>query len=317
MPTDMKLSELVKIKETLERDVSSVAANDAINGLRRAFAQLNTTAIDSDLSEQLQISVTSCEQALKLIDHAVNQLPTIYTAINGKINDLSAKYFAANYHMELSLDEEGERRTRDKAFSDDARRQLTMRLRLYSDWHYPGLEIGPGAGVWTNELVGNDPLYLVDIRKSYLDETLAKYTPEYQRRLRPYLLDWEAPRPDLSVLPQNQFGFVVSINVFEYFSFDQIRSWLEEVYKILKPGGVFLFTYNNGERSACAQLVENGTVSYIPKTLLTTFCETHGYEVIETFDLDYTVCWIEIRKPGTLKTVKAHQAMGEIKSKSS
>lgn len=311
MPTNMKLSELVKLKENLDLYVKDDKVIEAITNLSGVLKKLNTETLDSNFIEYFDKSISQCVQAQNLISKITQDLPQVFTSINEKIGYQSSKYFAANYQMDLILDEEGERRTRDKAFSDEAREILSTRLRIYSDWHYPALEIGPGRGVWTDELIGNDPLYLVDIRQSYLDETLNKYNETYQRRLRPYLLD-PFSSPDLSSLPQNQFGFVASINVFEYFAFDTIRQYLEEVWKVLRPGGVFLFSYNNGERHASAQLAENGTVSYIPKTMLVAFCETHGYEVITTYDLDSTVSWIEIRKPGELKTVKSHQALGQI-----
>lgn len=315
MPSKMKLSELARLKESIHTFVDTAPVFKEMDRLQDVLHSLHPSNCDPEFTEYLDCFESTVAQAKHMIENQVSMIDSISKQIDVKIADMSQKYFAANYQMELLLTEEGERRTRNKAFSDEARVLLAHRLRLYSDWHYPGLEIGPGTGVWTYELVGNDPLYLIDIRKSYLDETLSQFTPEYQRRLRPYLIPDEHQPEDLSMLPQNQFGFVASINVFEYFAFDKIRNYLEEVWKILRPGGVFLFTYNNGERYQCAELAENGVLSYIPKTLLTTFCETHGYEVIKTYDLDNTVSWIEIRKPGKKKTVKAHQAMGEIKFK--
>lgn len=311
----MKLSELAKLKEDLDAYVKVDEIRSALKTFGSVLDGLAPKNPDEEVAAFFQDLKYFINRSNKLLDDEISKIPDLKKTIDGKINEMSSKYFAANYQMELLLTEEGERKTRNKAFTDESREILTKRLRMYSDWHYPALEIGPGAGVWTEELVGNDPLYLLDIRQSYLDETLSKFNDAYQRRLRPYLIPENAEPEDLSMLPQNQFGLVVSINVFEYFAFDKIRHYLEEVWKLLRPGGVFLFTYNNGERHKCAQLAENGIVSYIPKTMLVTFCETHGYEVIETFDLDNTVCWIEIRKPGHKETVKAHQAMGEIKSK--
>lgn len=316
MPSQMKLSQLVKLKESLTTFIKTEQVDDELDQLKQVVESIQPPVCDPEITNYITSLSSTIDQAKHLISVEVAKIPTLTSQIDSKIAEMSQKYFAANYQMELALTEEGERRTRNKAFSDDARELLTHRLQIYSDWHYPGLEIGPGSGTWTSELVGNDPLYLLDIRQSYLDEAKSQFPSAYQQRLRTYLVS-ENESEDLSILPQNQFGFVVSINVFDYFAFDKIRHYLEEVWKLLRPGGVFLFTYNNGERYKCAQLAENGTVSYIPKTLLATFCETHGYEVVKTFDLDNTVSWIEIRKPGELKTVKAHQAMGEIKSKSS
>ena len=313
--SSMQLSDLVKLREDLDAFIDVTNIKITLKSLDDAVTNIYPKNADYEFCDYLDDLRKDIKNANDIFDKKISEVPEIKRIIDQKISDMSSKYFAANYQMELALTEEGERKTRAKAFSDHAKEVLSSRLKLYSDWHYPGLEIGPGVGVWTGDLVGNDPLYLIDIRQSYLDETIAMFTPEYQRRIRPYLIPESDDPEDLSILPQNQFGFVTSINVFEYFSFDKIRHYLEEVWNLLRPGGVFLFSYNNGERYQCAKLAENGTVSYIPKTMLVTFCETHGYEVIETFDLDNSVCWIELRKPGKLKTAKTHQAMGEIKFK--
>jgi hypothetical protein len=43
--------------------------------------------------------------------------------------------------------------------------------------------------------------------------------------------------------------------------------------------------------------------------------ESLGFDVIQCFDFVPSTSWIELRKPGVLTTVKAHQALGEIKFK--
>jgi hypothetical protein len=41
--------------------------------------------------------------------------------------------------------------------------------------------------------------------------------------------------------------------------------------------------------------------------------ESLGFEVVSSADYLPSTSWIEIRKAGTLSTVKAHQVLGEIK----
>lgn len=316
MPTNMKLSELVGLKEEIAESISINKVDHEISQLTKCISKIN----DSNIDDTLRLYCTNATESLNRIRHdlanSYEHFKEINTEIDHKLSDMSSKFFAANYQLELKIDLPAEQSQRHKQYTSKTHDILISRIRIYSNWHYPALEIGPGSGIWTPELVENDPLYIADIRPEYLEETLKKFNPVYQNRIRPYLIPFDNSE-NLSQLPQNQFGFVVSINVFDYFSFDTIRRYLANVYDVLRPGGVFLFTYGNCERREFAELAEKGTVGYMPKSLLITFCETHGFEVLDSFDLDQTVSWIEIRKPGELKTVKAQQAMGEIKFKTS
>ena len=74
-----------------------------------------------------------------------------------------------------------------------------------------------------------------------------------------------------------------------------------------------MFSYNNGERYSCAKFVEEGYMSYMPKNLLVSLAANLGFNITATFDEEDTISWIEITKPGELKTIKAHQVLGEIK----
>jgi hypothetical protein len=75
-----------------------------------------------------------------------------------------------------------------------------------------------------------------------------------------------------------------------------------------------MFTYNNADLAASAGLCDSYFMSYVPKSMLVPLAESLGYIVTKTFDFEPSTSWIELQKPGELKTVKAHQALGEIKS---
>ena len=56
-------------------------------------------------------------------------------------------------------------------------------------------------------------------------------------------------------------------------------------------------------------------MSYIPKSLLVPMCESLGFEVVYTKEVrgeGTAISWVELKKSGTLETVKAHQVLGEI-----
>ena len=73
-----------------------------------------------------------------------------------------------------------------------------------------------------------------------------------------------------------------------------------------------MFSYNDGDTPIGAGMAENFAQSYMPKSLLVPLCESMGYEVSFESNTGTNITWIEIKKPGELHTVKAHQVMGEI-----
>ena len=197
-------------------------------------------------------------------------------------------------------------------FSQNETRDLVVaQIGKYTNWKYPGLEIGPGNGEWTEHLVANEPLYLVDTHEHFLTETKTKFNGHFQNKIRSYL----TTGTDLSMLPQNQLGFVFSWNVFNYLTLDLIEQYLESIYKVLRPGGVAMFSYNNAERPLCARYVDTGYMSYAPKSKLLEIVAKYEFEVISLQDLEEYISWIEIRKPGELSSIKVHPVMGTVMEK--
>lgn len=192
--------------------------------------------------------------------------------------------------------------------TDEAATTVRSRIGAYTDWRFPGLEIGPGDGTWTSSLVACDPLYLVDYNDECLTATKKQFPAKYQNRLRCYTNSGAG----LHMLPQEQFGFVFSWNTFNYFSFNQIGDYLEEIWKVLRPGGGCMFSYNNAERQLCAQRAEDHLMSFIPKSILCKMIEEYGFEQIKTQDVDSTISWVEFRKPGDLTSQRTGQTLGKI-----
>lgn len=322
----MKLSSLVHLKNQIKTEIDTKSIQDEIDKL---IIQINHIAdsVSGTYADDLRKVAKKYEGLKAEIDLPQCDLPVIVGNIDSEIDKKTKNYFARGYriveeHIATNhTDVHGERTLRVLPISEKTRQVVIGRAHKYSDWHYPGLEIGPGDGIWTEHLVGNDPLYIVDQHQEFLDSTLSKFNEQYRRRVRPYLVGHalvrEGADTDLSFLPDNQFGFIFSWNLFNYFPLEHIRQYLTHCIRILRPGGVMMFSYNNGENPVCVDFVEQGWMSYMPKSLLVSLAENLGFEVIATFDADEFIHWIEIKKPGELKTVKAHQAMGEIKFKTS
>lgn len=192
--------------------------------------------------------------------------------------------------------------------SEDSIKMIKSRIGSYTDCKYPALEIGPGDGTWTGSLVACDPLYLIDYNDEFLNSTKKKFSQNYQNRLRCYLTRGTG----LYMLPLNQFGFVFSWNTFNYFSFNQLEHYLGEIWRVLRPGGACMFSYNNAERPLCAKRAEDQLMSFIPKSLLCETIKAHGFIDIKTEDVDSTISWVEFRKPGKIMSNRAGQTLGKI-----
>jgi SAM-dependent methyltransferase len=187
---------------------------------------------------------------------------------------------------------------------------ITQRINLYSNWKYPALEIGCRDGEWTKMLVASDPLYISDFYEDFFQSASEQFPPVYQGRLRKYLI---TDFCKIANLPKNQFGLIFSYNFFNYLSIDSIKQLLIQALEWLRPGGLMMFTYNNADLPAAAGHAESYYMTFVPKSILVPLAESLGFEITFSFDDDPAFSFIEFKKPGKLKSIKAAQTVGEIK----
>jgi SAM-dependent methyltransferase len=311
----MKLSELVRFRNHLE----SVYNTDRI-AHETDLSHYNLLAVRNETdNEDFKQQISNLAENLRAIDPLLDHNRSLYKSVvanlNRQIADVSAKFFSGNYDLELRVEEEAVatiRRIRVLEVTDPSlAEELKARIALHSNWRYPALEIGCRDGEWTQYLTASDPLYITDQYRDFIDSTMEQFPPEYQSRLRHYLLR----TADLSVLPQNQFSFIFCWNFLNYRSLDTIKEYLKQARELLRPGGVFLFSYNNGDIAQSAGYAENFWMTYVPKSMLIPMCESLGFRVTYSRDCNTSgtaISWIEIQKPGSLATVKAHQVLGEL-----
>lgn len=308
----MKLSQLVLLREQLTTAYSTDPIRNAVADLATKIKYSADTLEDLELQAglvELSDHVSEINTRLYASDIAFTD---IINSINQKILAASARFYGDNYELELVYNSaDSTRKSRVMHSSDQVNEEVLNRIRLLTDWKYPALEIGCRDGEWTQHLVAADPLYIVDYYQEFTESAVKNFTQDYQRRMRVYL----SKNHDLSMLPKNQFNFVFSWNHLNYVSLDTVKQYLKSVWDLLRSGGTFMFSYNNGDTAAGAGYAENYFMSYIPKSMLVPMCESLGYTVTHSRDVmdQQQISWIEIQRPGTLSTVKAHQVMGEIK----
>lgn len=305
----MKLSELVELRERLKQAFYLDPVQESIENLRLNLGLVNQNA-GASYSSQIDDVIKDYRDLRASVVAPTEKVQNIIDSINNEINNKASPFFLDNYEMELHYEvPDNIRKIRVMYIPDNIKSEIEARIALRTSWKYPALEIGCRDGEWTKTLVAGDPLYLVDVHQEFLDSAIKDYPAEYQRRTRPYLIK----NGDYRILPQKQFGFVFSWNYFNYKTLDTIKAELKQVYNLLRPGGVFMFSYNNGDLPAGAAYAESYFMSYVPKSLLIPVCQQAGFDVVVSRDFEPAVSWVELQKPGELQTVKGHQALGIIK----
>lgn len=307
----MHLHDLVTLRKALKQNLTVDSVVNELFNLRSRLAniKIQVPVLNEEYSGYVDNLVNKYDQLIDQVNQPVDELKDRLATIDKEIGELTKKLFAGNYELEERYGSvDFVRNTRRIYVQKDVEEIVKQRILFYTDWKYPALEIGCRDGEWTQHLVAADPLYIVDRHTEFLDSTNGKFSEQYQQRLRKYPL----VNHDLSALPKSQMAFIFSWGYFNYVSLDTMKQYLRQAYSLLRPGGVFLFSYNDGDTPVGAGMAENFAQTYMPKSMLIPLCESIGYTVEKEFDFE-TITWIEIRKPGTLETVKAHQVLGEIK----
>jgi len=304
----MKLQQLVELRNELQKSIDLSVIRDELEKNTKNLKNLIEIS-DPEYGKAIEEIASQHSQIITYLEADNQRVQSTINELNLDIQSLSSKFFAENYETELKYtNPDAIRRVRVMNIPDGIDLSLRNRINLHSNWKYPALEIGCRDGEWTKNLVASDPLYITDTHQDFLDSTSNQFTPEYQARLRKYLIQDNK----IQGLPKNQFGFIFSYNFFNYLSFDSIKQYLIQSFEWLRPGGSMIFTYNNADLPAAVGLAEAYFMTYVPKSMLVPLCESLGFSVTMATDFPPLTSWIELKKPGQLKTVKAHQVMCKI-----
>jgi SAM-dependent methyltransferase len=302
----MKLPELVQLRSIIAKYSDLTEINCDASIVIGNLSSLNAGRFQG----HIELMVESLESAVALVnDRRDRWAEEITKRIEDDISIIREDFYKnTNHHTDLF----GARKQRNLPISEEIGNVLIGRISGYADWHYPAIQLGLlDEGALTKYLVGGDPLYLLGEFPELLDTSIASFPIEYQNRTCRYLLSG----PDVvKTLPQNNFGFVFSWSFFNYISVPTIEKYLENIFAALRPGGTMLFSYNDADTVYGAQHCEYAMVC-TSKKIMVDIAENLGYSVTAAYSFDNSwqnISWLEIKKPGTLETIKAHQTMGAI-----
>lgn len=189
---------------------------------------------------------------------------------------------------------------------------LRTRLKNLTDWRIPGMIIRPGLENYIEDMVPLDPLYVVDHDPELMRPAISKFTPEYQRRLREYVINDWADGPVLDKLPNNQFGTIFAYHYFNHKPMPIICKFITEFYQKLRPGGSVLMTYNNCDRAHGVIRAEHVWMLYTPRRLIEQHAIETGFELVNAYDGKGDVSWIEFRKPGDIVSLRGGQTLAKV-----
>ena len=328
-----KVSDLVKFRNSLITKLDNLSPHESLDNSIQQLELVVTEnyQIDKFLAhDKINYSIEEYQKLISQLLPIEDFAKSIITDIDKKIDQTVA---------ELNFKIDPSREVLFQCFRLDpiASQLILDKMQKYADWSYPGLRLGCRyVGQFeietidkirqrdnalsiqlSNHLVANDPLYFCDFKESLIADVTQQFNKIYANRIRKYVIS----NHDLSALPQKQFGFIFSWWVFNFADLLTVENYLKSIFNLLRSGGTFMFSYNNSDLVESARLVDMNMMSHVPYRHLTKLCQEIGFEIDSQHDIPntdpliQTISWLEIKKPGELKTVKLKQVIGTIGQK--
>lgn len=312
----MKLSDIVAYLNLLNSlDVAS-ECNTAVSKLNH-ITYVVTEHADQDQTASQSISLTF-DDLSKTIAKFSGQIESLKQHLKQEIVVREQEYLSNSLHVyreELKFNDTDVILGRRMRIDSDDDIRLRTHLKNLTDWRMPGMIIRPGHETYIEDMVPLDPLYVVDHDRELMQPAINKFTPEYQRRLREYVInDWE-DGPVLGKLPNNQFGAIFAYHYFNHKPMPIICKFLDEFYEKLRPGGSVIMTYNNCDLAHGVIRSEHFWMLYTPRRLIEQHAVNLGFELTEAYDGKGDVSWLEFKKPGDLASVRGGQTLAKIVAK--
>ena len=309
----MKLSDIVSFKNLLDTLSTKSQAHELLDEM---LSIIHTTQ-----SNEVQIdkAVEQLTQAREQVSQAVVQFEYQFEQLKLQVQNLIEQHEPEYFQNSINLYNTGYRNDtpdhiRNRLIGVDPVTAVIIqqRLKLYTNWQHPGMVIRPAHARYVEDLVACDPMYFVDTNDQLLELTQSWFTPEYQRRLRRYVVEEYSNQPTFIKLPGNQFGLIYAFHFFEYRPWTALQQYLRECFDLLRPGGVLAFTYNNCDLANRVGRVEHHSACYTPGRLVRSYAQELGYEIVFDLDDDSNTSWLELRKPGEYSSIRGGQVLAAI-----
>jgi SAM-dependent methyltransferase len=311
----MKLSELVAYRNRLD----GLGIDEIHNQARRQLDAVRHVVSEHYI--QLGSYSKNLDEKFSIVTDSFNQFDSVLTELKQELDVLIAEqqgsYFAESsrlFEQEMCWDTCEYILNRRLHIDDESNIVMLSRLRSYTDWRVPGMIMRPGTESFIEHLVPLDPLYIVDTHEDLITPSMDKFGEAYRARLRPYVIT-EDTGPVLDQLPVGQFGLVFAYNFFNYRPIELIEKYLKEVFHRLRPGGVFIMTYNDCDQAHGVALAEASFMCYTPGSRIQTLAEQAGFEIIFRHTGLGDLTWVELQRPGDITSLRGGQPLAKIVAK--
>lgn len=320
----MKLSELVAFRNRLN-DLPTSQAQEAANAKLKTIMHVVEQPLEKPVEQLTQSFVPKLESCFSELQQKFGEFDQavmeVKRTIEQQIAEQEKQFFLDSYKLfEAAKTCETNdqilygRRANDRSDQIiESEATLKSRLASYADWQFSGMVIRPGVENFIEDMVGCDPLYIIDQNYDLLRPCIEKFPKLYQNRLRPYVINDWSDGPLLDKIPNNQFGVCLAYHVFNYRPLEVIRRYFEEIYKKLRPGGYLLMTFNDCDYEKAVVLAEQFYASYTPGYLIRDLAKTIGFEITFSWHDSGPDVWLELRKPGELISLRGGQTIASIK----
>jgi hypothetical protein len=309
----MKLSQVIAYLNMLESsDMDPTYGNitdkldDILHAVKNRDLQYHSTT--ADLDEKL----VGVKDSISKFDQSLQSLKQ---QLRNDVDRLAPSYYAESwkrYEQEMCFETVEHLINRKLSIEFDDYERLRNVIKNYTDWRLPGMVLGSRQETFVEDMVPMDPLYLVDHTQELLNAAMKPFTQEYQRRLRPYVInDWKDTEI-LTAIPPNQFGLVFAYNYFNWKPIEMIERFLIEIYQKLRPGGALIFTYNECDNWYGVGAVENAWMCYTPGSRIQTIAKNLGYKIINRCTGAGDIAWFEMRKPGEIRSLRGGQVLARV-----
>lgn len=309
----MKLSQIVGYRNLLNQFDLATSCNEATRNLDAFVHTVTNNPV------RIREYTGELEQDFDRIRTSYNQFNTTVDALKTQlsimIREQSVAYYQESYRLwEQEMCWETDEYILNRRLRIDEESNLILRshLRNCADWRVPGMIIRPGKETFIEDLVPLDPLYLVDHSQELMDHSMGQFTPEYQRRLRPYPVNDYAEPHSLRLLPDGQFGLIFAYNYFNYKPLEIIQRYLDQMYLKLRLGGRLIMTYNDCDLEHGVALAEQNFMCYTPGSEIIKYAESVGYKLLYRYTGEGDLCWIELQKPGEITSLRGGQTLAKI-----
>jgi SAM-dependent methyltransferase len=308
----MKFSELVAYKNNLSRMTVSEAEIKAGVDIEKIKHLVNSKEFDPNgIKQAMEIKHQELRDKFNDFKQLIEQAKQ---SVQLEI-DLKEQYWLQEsyrlYDQEMINDTDEHILNRRPTLLAEHNDIIRARIKNFSNHLHPGLIIRPGLETFIQDMVSFDPLYLVDQSNELLFPAMVGFTEQYRRRLRPYIVSDRDDCP-LSQLPDNQFAICLAYNFFNFKPIEIIERYLKDIYLKLKPGGRLMMTFNDCDNEKAVRLAETYYACYTPGKLVKAIAEKIGYDIYFIWNDNTPTTWIELQRPGTLKSLRGGQALAKV-----